>query len=214
MSYPELNVSPRATERIRLEIKPEASKAWTSHLAIQVSGVTTLLAAAMSSSSLRDDRPEANMAPTVGLAVGALWVGATAWAAMKYRPYRKASNRLRRFPYKTKRQKLIAERMAEEEINSLARFGRNMRWFSVLSNAAASGILLSGVEGDSDAQTFASISALVALTPLFFKSHWEQVADEQEKYKKKIYAPIAMMPLLHRNNLGGWDSGLALSYQF
>lgn len=214
LHYPELEVTPRATERVKIETQNESSDAWTSNLPIQVSAVATFVAGAMSAGSIDDDKEDGKLAPTLAIGVGALWIGATTWAAMKYRPYKQAYADLKKYPYKSEREKLIAERMAEEELDSLARLGRNMRYLSVATNLAASAFMLENVEQESDAKFAAGISALLSLTPLFFKYSWEKIACDQKKYKKKIYSPITMAPMIRRTSDGNFTSGLSLAYQF
>lgn len=216
LSYPELNVTPRATERIKIEVKEEAGIAWSQHMAVQLSSLSTLVAGAMSTSSIDEEKKDdgGNMAPTVAIAVGGAWLGATAWAAMKFRPYRSAYYRLKKMPYKSKREKLTVERLAEEEINEMRTLGRRIRWFSVATNLAASGYLMGNLESESDAQISAGFSALLALGPLFFKYHWEDVANEQDKYKKKIFSPVAMMPITKNPFSNDRASGVSLLYTF
>src|SRR4051794_25473824 len=45
--YPELLVSPRASERLQREAKQEEHNSWTSHIPIQTSALTTFFAATM-----------------------------------------------------------------------------------------------------------------------------------------------------------------------
>lgn len=214
MSYPELNVTPRASERIKIELREEEENAWSNHLPVQVSALMTLTAGAMSSSSLKDGKDQASLASNIAMGTGALWLGLSFWAAKNYRPYKSAFAKLKKYNYKTDRQKLIVERMAEEEINRVARVGRNLRWFSVVSNLVVSANLSENVKNDSDAKIATSLSALASLLPLFFEYHSESVSAEQKKYKKKIYAPISMFPTLHKTSNGTYATGLALNYSF
>lgn len=215
LSYPELQVTPRATDRVKIELREEAGRAWTSHLAVQLSGLATLVAGSMAGSAVDTDKDEKEISPKIAMGVGLAWLGATSWAAASYRPYRSFYNdRMRKMSYKTQRDKLTAERLAEEEINSLRKLGTRIRWYSAVTNLAASGFLMSNVDSDSDAHKAAGLSALLALGPLFFNYHWEDVATEQEKYKKKIFAPIAMAPIMSDPFSNAKASGVSLIYQF
>lgn len=196
LSYPELNVTPRATERIRLEIKDEAGHAWSSHMPVQLSALATLTAGLTLAGNVDKDRDEKEVSPKIGIAFGAAWLGATIWASMKYRPYRRAYKDLKRMKYTTQREKLTAERLAEEELSSLRTTGKRIRWFSFLTNLAASAYMYGSAEDDSDAQKISGISGLMAFAPLLFPYYWETVANEQDKYKKKIYAPVAIAPIV------------------
>jgi len=218
MEYPELNVTPRAKDRIRLEIKDEAGNAWANQLPIQLAALTTLTAATMVSSEVdTTTSPDADLIPAFAMGVGALWIGYSAWAAAAYRPYRSFFvNKIRRMPYRTLREKLTVERLAEEELNSLASSGARIRYFAAATNLATSIFLLDVVKDNTDAKKAAELSILTSLTPLFFPFHWEKVAKEQEKYKKKIFSPVAMTPIMHNPFSKKFEAatGLAMSFRF
>lgn len=215
-SYPELNVVPRATERIKMEVGSEESYAWKSNMPLQIASLLTLTTGAMASSNIKEDKEE-DYASEISMLVGAGWLAASVWASMKYRPYRSSYLKMRKMPYKTKREKLLKERMAEEEINTLRSIGKKIRWAGALTTLAASLNLQSSIDSDSDegkrAETLAGVSAAVSLATLFFPNRWERVADEQEKYKKKIYSPVSIAPAL-LNTDKGLASGLALAWNF
>jgi len=196
LSYPELQVTPRASARIKLEIRAEAGHAWTSYMPVQISALSTLAAASMMGSSVDTEKDENEVSPKIGMVFGAAWLGATVWASMKYRPYRKSFSKYKKYPKKTKRQQLTFERLAEEELSSLRTLGKRIRWFSFVTNLVAAGYMQSSAKEDSDGQRVSGVAALLAFGPLFFNFHWEDVANEQDKYKKKIYAPVAMTPII------------------
>jgi hypothetical protein len=213
LSYPELNVTPRASKRIKLEVSDEASHNFKSFLPIQVSALTTI-AAGFSLSGKVEDHLATNpgdtvddgdkAAPSIAMGVGALWIAATTWAAASYRPYNngyvKLKSQMKKMGKMSKRDMLTIERLAEEEINSLAKMGMRLRWLSFATNAGIASMLNSSnaqkTEDQEGAAFVANLSMVTALAPLFFKTRWEHVADEQEKYKKKIYAPVSMTPIL------------------
>ncbi|MCO4753635.1 MAG: hypothetical protein KC478_04100 [Bacteriovoracaceae bacterium] len=215
-SYPELNVVPRASDRIRMEVRSEEGQAWKSNLALQLSSFLTLTTGIMAGSNLRDD-DEKNYAPEVAMTVGAGWLVASVWASVKYRPYRNSFLKLRKKPYRSKRDKLTKERLAEEEINALSSMGRKIRWASATTNFAASLYLMDAIDDSTDegkkVRGLASISAVASLIPLFFPYRWETVASEQEKYKKKIYAPVSLSPALLKTNKG-LINGLKVTWNF
>lgn len=207
LSYPELHVTPRASARIKLETKGEANNNFKSFLPMQVSAISTFVAAYMLSGKVEDGIEAGDTvddgkkaAPGVAMGISALWLGATTWASMKYRPYKSAYRKNKKMAYKSKREKLTVERLAEEEINSLKRVGKRMKWISVITNLGL-GAMLNDANPDitddqKGAKFVASLSQALAFAPLFFTTHWETVAEEQDKYKKKIYAPVAMTPIL------------------
>ena len=119
LSYPELNVTPRASKRVSYEAKLESGGIWLEYAPIQLSSLMLLGAGSMSSGNVKNEKDEQEAAPGVAIAVGAVWLGATTWALSSYRPYRAALKRLAKLPYKSKRDKLTRERLAEEELNNL-----------------------------------------------------------------------------------------------
>ncbi len=215
-SYPELNVVPRASDRIRMEVRSEEGHAWKSNLALQMSSFLTLSSGILAGSNLRED-DDKSYAPEVAMTVGAGWFVASIWASAKYRPYRNSFLKLRKKPYRTKREKLTKERLAEEEINSLRSMGQKIRWASAASNFATSMYLMDAIDDSTDegkkVRGLASISAVASLIPLFFPYRWETVATEQDKYKKKIYAPVSLAPTLLKTNKG-LINGLKLAWNF
>ncbi len=214
MEYPELNVTPRASDRVRLEAREEAGKAWSSHFSIQLSALSTLAAGAMVSANLDDEKNDRVLAPTVAMVTGALWLGVSTWSAISYRPYKETYLKLKKLPYKSKRDKLTVERLAEEELSAMRTMGRRIRWFSAATNLAASLFLLDSVKSDTDAEVAANVSSLLSVLPLFFKYHWEDVANEQDKYKKKIFSPVAMAPIITNPITQTKATGIALLYRF
>lgn len=208
LMYPELNVAPKASERLRIEASMEGNTDWTTHLPIQISALSTIVAASqlasadlegdLSSEEEDDEEAKQSLYSMIGMGVGAFWIGASVYASMKYRPYLTSYKRVKAIKGTSIRDQLTQERLAEEELNSLRRFGRTVRWASVATNLLAS-LAMSEVEVDteeSNAKAFSTASALLAFTPLFFKYRWEHVADEQEKYKKRIYSPVAYAPIM------------------
>lgn len=225
LTYPELHVTPRASERIKIEAKQEANNTFKSFLPMQVSALSTFVAGMMLSGKVEDGLAPGKTvdngkkaAPGVAMGISALWLGATTWASLKYRPYKSAYFKNKRMAYKTKREQLTMERMAEEEINSLKRLGKRMKWISVAMNLGLNSMLIDANPDETDdqkgAKFVANLSAVIALAPLFFTTHWETVADEQEKYKKKIYAPVAMTPIMMDPSNKYAAAGASFLWQF
>lgn len=208
LMYPELNVAPKASERLKIEENLEKGEDWISHLPIQISALTTFVVAGQVSSAKLDpdldsdekkiEEDKQSTYAMLGRVVGGFWLGATIWATLKYRPYHEANVRVAGMKGSSQREMLTKERLAEEELNALRRLGRRMRWASVGTNLIIAG-LSSGIkydEEESSANTYTMISGLTSLLPLFFKYRWEEVANEQDKYKKRIFSPVAYSPIV------------------
>lgn len=198
IEYPELQVTPRASERLRLEAESEVDQRWKNQLAVQLSSALTLSSGVYLSKNLPrkigDKTDEAQRASTVGVGVGAFWLAATTVFALTYQPYSAGFEKIKSLPNQSKRETLIRERLAEEEIRSAAKFGRWLTYLSTLTNFAASAYMIT--QAKAGPQIWATISALGAITPLFIHTHWQEVDCQHQEYKKKIYSPIASTGIL------------------
>ena len=187
-SYPELAVSPRASERLRIEESENSS--WLIHAPLQISALTTL-AAGVNSSSLKNGRDDKS-AFTAATAIGAGWFGVSLWMQLYYRPYYLGLNSIKRIPNKTPREQLIYERLAEEHINNAASLARKIKWLSFTTNLLTNLWVQGSSEAGSTGKNLGIIGAVAAFGPLLFPYRWESVAEEQKSYKKKIFGPITM----------------------
>ena len=230
--YPELSVVPRASERIRIEGDKEMNSSWAPYLPIQASALTTLVAGGMSLGG------DAAVSPKVAMAVGAGWLGLTSYFALSYRPYSLAYSRISPMAKGTVREQLTRERFAEEEIRRLAVIGRKLQWLSVLTNLGASVFMLgqqagntASVSGSPATATAAAVapvdavknstaqgaqiaSAVMSFVPLLFPFYWNDVADAQVDYRKKIYGPVASGTVFFDRGTGTTVPGMALTFQF
>ena len=79
LDYPELQVVPRASERIRMEAKAEARNWWYVHWPMQLSAISTIGAGLFASSNQADDlsdvrKEEAKTASSAAIALGSAWL--------------------------------------------------------------------------------------------------------------------------------------------
>lgn len=211
LEYPELMVTPRASDRLEMEAKKEPEKKWTTHLAVQATGLTTLVASLVhKDKSVSENGSKTN---TIGTIVGGTTLlTATALAAF-YEPYQSAAPEVRALPKGTQRQKLARERMAEEAINSAASLGSKIRWAAFIANFATSLFMVTKAETGTS-QYVDLVAAGASFAPLLFPYRWNKVADEQRSYKKKIYGPVASTTLFADPVTKSVTPGLALSFRF
>ena len=127
VDYPELLVTPRASDRLKIESESEMRRPWNFQWAITVSAMTTLVAGLMQDEDPSKD-PQGNSG-TVGMLVGGGWLAVNMFMVYGVRGYKSAYDK-------------------------------------------------------------------VAPMPLLFTNHWEDVAQEQQQYKKKIFGPVASTMLL------------------
>ncbi len=192
--YPELLVTPRASERLKIESESEGRKPWNFQWTITFSAMTTLVAGLMQDEDPAKD-PEGNSG-SLGMLVGGGWLAVNVFMAYGVRGYKSAYGKVSNMPAQSTRDSLTRERLAEEEINRLGRLSRTLKWLSVATNAFASVQLLSNAKADTTSRTVDILALGASFFPLLFTNHWEDVAQEQQQYKKKIFGPIASTLLL------------------
>jgi len=212
--YPELMVSPRATERLLLEAKQEKSFDMLLHLPLQISATNTLLAGALMMGDVDEDKDPDKKSPLAGLIIGGGWLGLSLAMNMYYKPYRRAYAQIAKMPVANKKQELMRERLAEEAIDAAARVGRRMAWISFLTNVAANGYMMGQAKSKSNGQFASALGLLTSFAPLIFQYHWIEVSNNQKEYKKKIYSPIALNTILYDKANDQLAPGLGLTFAF
>lgn len=212
--YPELMVTPRASDRIQMEAKREASSRWTRHLPLQASALTTLTAGVLQLGNADPSKDPNNYSGLVGMGVGGGWLLTSFLMSAFYEPYSSASEELQGMAKGTQREQLVRERIAEERIEAAARTGRRLAWISALTNAGAGIYMVSKADGDTISPALDLAAVVMAAAPLVFKYSWQHVANEQNSYKKRIYAPVASGGLMLEPGTGKPAMGVALTMGF
>lgn len=214
--YPELLVSPSASERLTQEAKVEDKNRYKEHWAIQVSAVSTLFAGVLAGSdpgkaSNSDETKPIKTASLASIAVGGGWLAITGAMSAMYSPYQSGAKELATLPRGSKKETLAYERRAEEELAYPARISKVMKWSSFISNAAASGLVASNAQNNS-AKIMGGISVINSLLPILFDHTWELNQKYQEDYKRRVYGPISYNNFefgTHGNQVAGiWTTGL------
>ncbi len=195
--YPELQVSPRASERINMEAKTEARTRRTQLLPMQISALSTLLAGAAApkpTDEFKKERDDVKYSRQVAIGVGVSWLLFSYFFNEDYIPYNKAAALLKTMPDKTPQDELVRERIAEEQIEAASSLGKKMMWASVITNLAAAGYLSNNTSNEGE--VYAGVAAILAFTPVVFRDRWQIVNDYHQDYKKRIYGPIALPTLI------------------
>jgi hypothetical protein len=217
--YPELTVTPRASDRLQMEAQKEPDHKWTTFLPIQTSAAATLVAGVLAND------PNNFTGFITGVSVGGAWLVTSTLLALTYTPYSSAYSEVSPLPKGTVREQLTRERMAEESINRIARVGERIKWISFSTNLAASVfMLLQGKNNLANATPTYSpaglmtgsevVSAVFAFAPLFMRFYWSDVRDQQENYKKRIYGPVATSTVFYDSGTRTYVPGFSLSLRF
>lgn len=192
MGYPELQVVPRASERLKMEARLEASQWYYTQWPIMLSGLATAYTGFTSDSNRKESltSKEKKDADTIAMAtqgIGVAWiVGGVLMGAQQ--PYLRAERSLKKHTGKDERTQLLRERLSEEAFEKSARTMRVLQVASVITNFAANG--MSVIYSDDQGKMVAGVSALLAFLPLIFEDHNISVHEKHIEYKKKIYAPL------------------------
>lgn len=209
--YPELLVTPSASQRLLEEEKHESQNRFRDLWPLQVSGLTTLLAGASALGEKKDGEiADAHYAGLAAISIGGAWLGTSAILAMTYTPYRDGVARIKKFGGTTKQQQLGRERLAEEALQEPAALAVRLRWMSVFTNAAAS-LAVAGASKDRMTQAAGGVSALVALAPWLFPLRWEKTWNYHDEYKRKVFGPITSGGLIWDPTSRTYVPGLMLS---
>lgn len=212
--YPELQVTPKASERIALESEYEKVKPWSFQSPITYSAIVTIAASMVQGGKIDLKKDPEENSKKVGLLVGGSWLALNAYMAYQYQGYSSAHSKISSLPAKTAREQLIKERMAEEEINQLGRIGKTMKWASFATNFVAGGYMLSKAKKDSNAQVFDGVAIAASFLPLIFSNHFESVSNEQHQYKKKIFGTISSHFLFQDPTSNNWVPGVGFVATF
>lgn len=197
--YPELTVSPKASERLKMEAEDESKSRWTTHIPMQVSALATLFAGIYAGSdkptnATAKELDQADWASKVGIGVGVAWLGVTAYMATSYTPYADGLAKTTGLPTKTKYEQLVKERLSEEAIEAPAALAKRLTWLSVATNLGASAFIASSA--GEKAKIVGGVAAVASLAPIIFRYHWTTVHRHHKNYKKRIYGPVASFTLL------------------
>jgi hypothetical protein len=199
--YPELLVSPSASDRLANEAKNENKDRWSIHWAIQASALTTLMAGLQSNGDPGKNADEAarkgeevgsKTAAKTATYVGGLWLVATTAMSASYTPYQSGVNGLKGMPQANKKDRLAYERYAEESIYGASRVATVMKWTAFATNAGASMMVVQNAYKPMT-RGMGALAVVGSTLPLLFEHRWNSVQRFQGEYKKRIYGPLSQV---------------------
>ena len=213
LSYPELEVTPRASERLSMLVNSEKQNNFLSQLPMQLSAISTLSTSLLMMGNVDESKDKSKKSPYVGIVTGGAWLGINYLVAQKLNIYQSALSEVNSITGKTARDQLMRERIAEEGINKAAGLAVRLKWMSVVTNFTANAFMLGKVKNATAAQYMGIFSLVNSFAPLLFVSEWETVAADQNTYKKKVYGPIFTTSLFETGN-GKFTPGFLLTTSF
>jgi hypothetical protein len=221
IEYPELQVVPRATERLQIEAQEENNSVFSPYWPVQLSAVATFLAGyngagkyviqAPKTEATDGQKAENKMASNFAMATGGLWLGVT-WYVGKKLSYAKSSSEVKKYSGKDKRSELTRERLAEEALEEPAKIAHTFNRLAIFTNLLASGYIAS--QSEQQSPNYAAIAVAMSFLPWFMENRSETIWEKHMEYKRKIYAPLSMMNLQFDSKEKKFNPQMALVWNF
>jgi hypothetical protein len=194
--YPELQVTPLASDRLAQEAKNDQNAGILQHASLQISALATLASGILHSPKTRtldDGTLENRSSGMPAYIVGGVWLAVSLALPTLYNPYEAELVKIRAMPAKSKREILARERMAEEAIQGAARTAKRLAWISTVTNFGVNVMLAAQTKSEGLPLGTHITAAVFSFAPLVFPSRWIQVARDQEDYKRRIYGPVTSL---------------------
>ena len=192
LEYPELQVVPRATDRLQYEAQYESDKKYLVHWPLALPALATLYLGISADGEYKEgatdsEKDSADLYAQGATVIGGFWLAATGFISWM-KPYRSGYARVRKNKDTDKRGELFRERIAEETLENQANVMKTLVKLSVASSFLITAALAS--ETDVDAAQL-GITALLAFTPWAFEHRHVSVWNKHLEYKRKIYTPVS-----------------------
>ncbi len=204
IDYPELQVVPRASERLNMEAALERDSKSAFFWTLQAPAFSTLLTGLYTyqkydSGTTEKDQKDHDMGSTVAIGVGATWL-AIDYYLMYSEPYNEGYKKIKNSPKNDKKSELFRERMAEETIEKTARTMKILNTASIFTNVGA--VLLTSYQTRPDIRNALILPLAISFIPYIFSPRYVDIYEKHIEYKRKIYAPLSMWNLNYDYNLG------------
>lgn len=228
--YPELAVSPRASETLENAARLERSSRWTQHLPGQVPALLNLFTGLrlmgenadpedftdplqnIDQLALDEKTLEIQSSGKLAAAIGGGWLGTTLFMSFYYSPYRSDFRTVGKMKGNSQRDQLVRERRSEEILADAASTAKKLKYIGVTLNLAAAGIV-AGATNDQQTTIQAGLAGLAALLPFIIDNEWETTYQRHIDYKKKIYAPLVEFQTNPKKD-GSLNPSLLLTWKF
>jgi hypothetical protein len=193
LDYPELQVVPRATDRLAMETQNEKEYGWVAFWPYQVSSIATILAgnrlrgnykAEFTSDQERRDSDNIGM---TAMAVGIGGLGLSIYL-IKSDLYGDSYKRIKAMKVTDKRSELLRERLAEEALEKPAHLINMLTTVSVTLNGLANVAVAS--QANADVRAYAAVGLVASFLPWMFSNRYVDNWNKQLEYKRKIYTPF------------------------
>lgn len=206
--YPELLVSPPASQRLKMESQREKKDgALLEWIPLQLGAVASIFSGL---GAMRDQgkpptatenyKDSVKFSGQIAVLNGLGWLGATAALSVISQPYQSGWRDIQKLPQGSKQDRLTRERLAEEALEAPSNLAKRLSYVALGTNSLSAGLILRSAN-DPLTKILAASQVLLAATPFIFPSRWQEVFNQHLEYKKRIYGPIAQVSLWQTNEV-------------
>ena len=217
LDYPELQVVPKASERLNMEIQADRNSIIGNYWAVQVSAVALMVAGSNAAGKYReenlstDQKKENQFASQMGLLFGGMWISTSLYVDYSF-SYNKSLNEIKKITGKDKKSALLRERMAEEALERPAKMARVINNFAVWTNFALAVYINS--QSKQGLPNYAALAMGLSFLPWMIENRLVENWDKHLEYKRKIYAPITKIDFHIDSESGRATPLLGLQWRF
>lgn len=217
LDYPELQVVPRATDRLLMETQNEREYGWIAFWPYQVSSIATLMAGnrlrgnykeGVDSDQAKSDSDNVAMA---AMAVGIGGLGLSIFL-IKSDLYGDSFRRVKAVKVTDKRTELMRERLAEEALERPAHLINMLTTVSVTLNLLANTAVLT--QANSDVRAYAVVGIAASFLPWMFSNRYVDNWNKHLEYKRKIYTPLVGWDLQFQPKTQQFQPQLTMNWNF
>lgn len=218
LDYPELQVVPRASERIQMDGVTEANNGYMMFWPFLTASGTTMIVALLSKNKFKAGKEEdesfrrdADFKVNAAAGLSAAWFGLTYFVSAA-EPYNSALQKINAVKGRDKKSLLLRERLAEEAMQKPAELVRMLAYASTITNVIVAAGMMDVVS--TDYNMYAGVAILTAFLPLIFKNKYVENYEKQMEYKRKIYAPVVYTDVYKANSYAEWTPRLVLKWNY
>ncbi len=217
LDYPELQVVPRASERLSMEAQEEKDRVISPYWPVQFSAFSLIYSGIYASGKYKVANPtdaqkkENKMASQMAILTGGLWLGSTLYLT-NILSYSSELQKLKKISGKDKKSQLLKERIAEEAIERPARIAYLVNTMSVISSLICS-LYVSGNTSQSN-PGYSNFSIALAFLPWIIDNRITMNWEKHLEYKRKIYAPLTMGTFQYNEKAKKWEPFLTYNWSF
>lgn len=218
LDYPELQVVPRASERLQMDAAMESNDGYMMFWPFLAASGTTMVAALMHKNQFKPGsdtdegfRSYADFKVNAAVGLSAAWFALTYFVSAS-EPYNSALSKINQIKGRDKKSLLLRERIAEEAMQKPSELVKMLAYASTVTNVIAAGGLLDIVNPNYN--LYAGVAMLTAFLPLIFKNRYTENYEKQLEYKRKIYAPVVYTDVYKSNPYASWSPRLVMQWTY